>query len=450
VNNIADVANKNNSVFLSQGISSKLSIDSMGSEWTNDISYNYSPNSTDQQFTTNFIKPVIASSSGDGYIRTRPAFFSVQSNLRWKFSKNFTVETGVKTTLTAYKNNTDYFNLANGIRSRDELRSSSYDYYESISAGYLQASKTVSGITLKAGTRMENTSMKGTQRLPGDTSFNVNRTDFFPYVYLSRSLMKIMGYELRGYLVYRRTISRPGYQLLNPSQRYIDPYLFETGNPALRPQFTENYEANISVDERPVFALGVNNTKDIFTNVVYQSDTSSSVAYRTYDNLGNNKETYFRLLGAIPPGGKYFIVAGFQYNHNFYEGSYEGKPLSFRKGSWSVFTYQTLKLSATSQLTLNGFARFNGQQQFYELSPFGALNLSINKQLLKKKLIITLSGNDLFYTNNNTFTLDQGSVSARGFRKSDTRRLGINARYNFGLRKKEEINEADIESTEKP
>jgi hypothetical protein len=136
------------------------------------------------------------------------------------------------------------------------------------------------------------------------------------------------------------------------------------------------------------------------------------VAYRTYDNLGSNKETYFRILGAVPPGRKYFIVAGFQYNHNFYEGSYEGKPLYSVKGSWSVFMYQTLKVSGTSQLTLNGFARFNGQQQFYELTPFGALNLSINQQFLKKKLIITLSGNDLFYTNNNNFTLNQGSVSA--------------------------------------
>ncbi|MEO6220351.1 MAG: outer membrane beta-barrel protein, partial [Ginsengibacter sp.] len=247
-------------------------------------------------------------------------------------------------------------------------------------------------------------------------------------------------YDLRAYLVYRRTISRPGYQLLNPSQRYIDPYLFETGNPSLRPQFTQNYEANISVDERPVFALGINDTKDIFTNVVYQSDTSSRTAYRTYDNLGSNKETYFRILGAIPPGGKYFIVAGAQYNHNFYQGTYEGKPLSYKKGSWSVFSYQTFKLSSTSQITLHGFARFNGQLQFYELTPFGSLSMSINKQFLKKKLIITLNGSDLFYTNNNNFTLTQGSISASGFRKADTRRFGINARYNFGLRKKEEKN----------
>ena len=252
--------------------------------------------------------------------------------------------------------------------------------------------------------------------------------------------MKIMGYSLRAYLVYRRTISRPGYQLLNPSQRYIDPYLFETGNPKLRPQFTQNYEANISVDERPIFALGVNDTKDIFSNVVYQADTSSRTAYRTYDNLGNNKEIYFRALGAIPPGGKYFIVAGTQYNHNFYKGFYEGKTLSYKKGSWSFFTYQTFKLSNTSQITLHGFARFNGQQQFYELTPFGSLNISINKQMLQKKLIITISGTDLFYTNNNDFTLLQGSISASGYRKSDTRRFGINARYNFGIRKKEERN----------
>lgn len=446
--NLALVSNHNNTLFITQGISSKLSIDSLGSEWTNDISYNYSPNNTNQNFETNFFFPGISPVSGDGSLKTTLHFFSAQSNLTWKFKNSFSIETGVKATMTGFKNNTDYFIQANGSRVKDNVKTSEYDYNESISAAYLQASKTFFGITLKAGTRVENTSMKGKQLIPQDTTFNINRTDFFPYVYLSRSLMKIMGYSLKAYLVYRRTINRPDYQLLNPSQRYIDPYLFETGNPKLRPQFTQNYEANISVDERPIFALGINDTKDIFTNVVYQADTSRSVAYRTYDNLGNNKEFYFRALGAIPPGRRYFIVAGTQYNHNFYQGLYENKPLSYKRGSWSFFTYQTFKLSNTSQITLHGFVRFNGQQQFYELSPFGSLNLSINKQFLKKKLVLTLSANDVFFTNNNDFTLDQGSISARGFRKSDTRRVGINVRYNFGVRKKDErvfLNNLDIE-----
>ncbi|MBA3675202.1 MAG: outer membrane beta-barrel protein, partial [Chitinophagaceae bacterium] len=205
----------------------------------------------------------------------------------------------------------------------------------------------------------------------------------------------------------------------------------------------------ISVDERPIIAIGVNNTKDIFTNVVYQADTSRSVAYRTYDNLGKNREVYFRALGAIPPGGKYFIVAGFQYNQNFYEGLYEGKPLSFKKGSWTIFTYQTLKLTPTTQLSLNGFARFKGQLQFYELGSFGALNFSVTQQLMKRKLMISASLNDALLTNRNDFTINQGSINASGYRHSDTRRFGVNIRYNFGFRKREDNNLFNLESPEK-
>lgn len=449
-NNTSDVSNNNKVFFLSQGVSSKLSIDSLGSEWTNDISYNYSPNKTLQAFSTDFTIPVSGSASGNGNLKTNLNFFSAASNLIWKFKKKFTVESGIKTTITDFNNNTQYYRNNGTSTIKDESRTSAFNYHEMINAAYAQASKTFSGITLKAGTRMENTRMDGVQTIPSDTTFRIRRTDFFPYVFISRPLMKIMTYELQAYAIYRRTISRPGYSLLNPSQQYVDPYLYETGNPALKPQFTDNYEVNISVDQRPVFALGINDTKDIFTNVVYQADSSKSVAYRTYDNLGNNKETYFRILGAIPPGGKYFIVGGAQYNHNFYDGLYEGKPLSFKKGSWSLFTYQTFKLSGTSQITLNGFVRINGQQQFYELSPFGSLNLSINKQFLKKKLVITASARDLLYTNNNDFTLNQGSISASGFRKSDSRRFGINARYNFGVRKKDQRNNfLDVESPDK-
>lgn len=277
--------------------------------------------------------------------------------------------------------------------------------------------------------------MEGRQVIPKDTSFNIHRTDLFPYLYLSKNLMKIAGYDLRAYLVYRRTISRPVYEQLNPFSRYIDEFLSEIGNPSLRPQFNQNYEANISVDERPILAIGVNETTDIFTNVIYQNGRQG---FRTYDNLGKNKEWYFRGLGALPPGGRYFFVAGAQYNHNFYEGLYENKPLSFKKGTWTFFTYQTFKIDKRSVITINGFVRLKGQQQFYELTTFGALNGSINRKFLKDKLVATISLSDMFSTNKNNFMISQGTINASGFRQSDTRRFGLNLRYSFGIRKKEE------------
>ena len=448
-NNLTQTKNNSTNFNISQSLSLKHKIDSLGSEWTTDLSYTHAPNHLDQNFDVSFFIPAFRSQSGNGEIDNRLHFFSAQTDFTKKLKGKFTVETGVKTTNVNFNNVTEYFALVNGSTIKDQVRTRSFKYKEGIHAAYLQASKTVAGITLKAGTRIENTNMEGVQLVPYDTSFHLTRTDFFPYVYLSKDIMKIAGYDLRAYLVYRKTISRPAYEYLNPSVRYIDQYLLETGNPSLRPQFTSNYEANVSVGERPILAIGYNDTKDIFTNVIYRADTNNKVAVRTYDNLGSNKETYFRALGAIPPGKRYFFVVGTQYNHNFYNGLYENKPLAFKKGTWTIFTYQTFKLTPLTQLTLNGFARFKGQQQLYELSSFGALNFSINQQFLKKKLVVTASLTDVFATNRNEFTINQGNVTAEGFRQGDTRRFGLNIRYNFGIRKKEENNIFNVESPER-
>jgi iron complex outermembrane recepter protein len=444
------VNNRANSFNINQSIILKYKMDTLGSEITNDVSFTYVPNNSDQLFNTIYYAPQFPGVGGDGDIDNKLKFLSAQTNLIKKFAHKITFEAGLKTTNVWFNNKTDYFRESGGSRVKDAFRTRSYEYTENIHSAYVQASKNMSGVILKMGVRMENTHMQGHQIIPADTSFTQHRTDFFPYIYLSKDIMKIAGFELRGYLVFRRSINRPAYEYLNPFPRFVDQYLYESGNPSLRPQFTYNYEANISVDERPIFAIGVNDTKDIFTQVIYQADTSRSLAYRTYDNLGKNKEMYFRGLGAIPPGKRYFFVIGAQYNHNFYQGLYENAPLSFKRGSWTLFTYQTFKLTPLTQLTLNGFARFNGQLQFYELSSFGQLNFSVSQQFLKKKLVVTMSMWDIFYTNNNRFTIKQGSVNASGYREADTRRIGLNFRYNFGFRKREENNNLfNVESPER-
>lgn len=446
--NLAKVTNDGSSFMINNGIVAKYKIDSLGSEWTNDISYTHARNNADQVFTTSFDVPSYPPLSGDGNSLNKRNFLVAQTDLKWKLKNSFTIETGLKTSLLDFNSITNYYQQSGSIRSKDNSRTNTFDYDENITAAYIQGSKTISDIVIKIGTRIENTNMKGRQLVPGDTSFSIHRTDLFPYIYLSKKIMTIAGYDLRAYLVYRRTISRPVYEQLNPFPRYVDQYLTEVGNPSLRPQFTQNYEANISVDERPILAVGVNDTKDIFTNVIYQADSSQRQAYRTYDNVGKNREWYFRGLGVIPPGKKYFFVLGAQYNYNMYDGLYENKPLSFTRGTWTFFTYHSLKLDKRSQATLFGFVRFKGQQQFYELGPFGALNTSINRQFFKQKLIVTLSMNDIFATNKNNFNINQGSVNASGFRKADTRRFGVNLRYNFGIRKKEE--KPDIFDVEAP
>ncbi len=442
------VDNKGDNFNLNQSLRSKLKLDSSSGEWITDFSYNFSNASTSQHYLNNALESG-TTMNGFGTFGNDRNLFIAQSDVKKKW-KGLTWETGIKTSLLLFNNNSYYTKTIAGNTSLDPFRTSKYNFKEQINAAYLQSSKTWGAIVLKFGTRLEQTIMEGRQIIPKDTNFSVNRTDAFPYVYLSRKIMMIAGYELRGFLVYRKTISRPSYDFLNPFPKYIDPFLYEIGNPSLKPQFTSNYEANISVDEKPLFAVGVNETKDIFTSVVYQSAANKQIAYRTYDNLGKSKEVYFRAIAAIPPGKKFFAVIGAQYNRNIYNGFYENKPFTFDKATVTFFTFQSLKIDTKSVFTINGFWRSNGQQQFYELDNFGQINATLNRQFLNKKLTITLAMNDIFFTNNNTFTLHQGSINTNGYRENDTRRWGINMRYNFGFKPKEKKFEMlDTDAVEK-
>lgn len=448
--NLNRVNTDGRSAYFRYGMEGVMKLDTVGSEWENDIFYSYTKNNSAQSFISEYFSPAAFITGGDGTFNNRRHLLNLKEDLRLKMKKRFTLEAGLKASFQDYRSETDYFReFPAGNRQKDLSRTNTFHYSENINSAYLQGSQTLGrDLVIKSGLRLENTNMKGRQIIPGDTTFAIHRTDLFPYVYISRKLMRIAGYDLRAYLVYRRTINRPVYDQLNPFSRYVDQYLTERGNPALRPQFNHNYEANISVDERPILAVGINDTKDIFSSVIYQADSSSRVAYRTYDNIGKNKEWYLRGLGVIPPGDVYFFVVGAQYNHNFYRGLYENRPLSYKRGTWTFFTYHTLKLGRRSVFTLNGFMRLRGLQQFYELSRFGALNASINRKFIKEKLVLTVSVNDMFYSNKNRFRIQQGSVDANGMRWADTRRFGINLRYNFGIRKKEE--QPDIFNAEPP
>lgn len=142
--------------------------------------------------------------------------------------------------------------MENNNYINNDLRSSTYRYFENINSAYAQISKTC--------VRIAHTLMKGTQSLPANTSFLVNRTDWFPYIYLSRKILYIMGVKIKGFL-----IIRPDYQNLNPYENYVDGFMYETGNSALKPQFTHNnIETNLSFNNFPLFAIGQTYTQYIF------------------------------------------------------------------------------------------------------------------------------------------------------------------------------------------
>ncbi len=436
--NISAINNKNKTLYIGNSFSAKYKIDTTGSEWTAQVDYNYFRNRNDQLYKNYNYLPATPTVSGDGANRNNKNIIVLQTDLILKFPKALTFESGFKATISNSENSSNYFkDTGNNLKFVDAFQTNTFKYSEKIIAAYAQVSKTFLGFTIKPGLRLEVTDISGRQIIPKDTSLILKRTDVFPYLFIKHKLFKIFGFPLIGNAIYRRSIKRPYYEILNPYPKYIDQYLFDVGNPALKPQFTTNYEINATFDNIPVLAVGINNTKDIFSNVTYQDD-STRIAFRTYDNLGRNKEIYAKVIGGIPPGGRFFFYAGVQYNYNRYTGFYEGLPLNYKRGSWTFFMFQEFKATPTLVFNMQGFMRTKGLQNLYELKTFGGLYVSVNKSILKKKANIIISVNDLLRTNPVSFSLQQGSVSAQGERINDSRKLGITFRYNFGIKPKEE------------
>lgn len=426
-------------VNIQQDLGLNYKIDTAGSELDTKFGYNYSKRNANQNYIYYFIMPEIYSISGNGTDIYDRHFLSLQSDLTLKLRYKFDFEAGFKVDFQHFISNADYFVNYNNLIINDPIRTNSFSYNENISAGYLQLSKTFfKDFVLKGGVRLEHTYMNGNQTLPTDTSFLINRVDWFPYVYLSRKIIEMMGVRLDAYAIYRRTISRPGYEMLNPSINFVDQFMYETGNPALKPQFSDNIEFNVSFEDMPVFAIGRNYTTDIFSGVVYQNPENPDIAVRTYDNLGKSKETYLRGMIGIPPGGRYFFALGAQYNINEYDGLYDGEPLQYKRGGWRLFTFHSLKLFANTRLTFSGFMMINGQMEFYELNNFGGLNVGIRQTFFDDKLTIGIQARDILGTMLVEYKINQGSINAWGDRYTDNRYVGINLRYAFGFSKKDD------------
>jgi outer membrane receptor protein involved in Fe transport len=435
--NSSDIDNANKTTFIGNNISGKYKIDTLGSEWTAQMDYNYYRYRNSQFYKNNYFLPVRPGISGEGINSTSKNIYLFQTDLTLKFPKTLTLEAGFKTTISNSDNSSNYTkDTGNNIKFVDAFQTNTFRYREKITAAYVQVSKTFAGFTIKPGLRLETTDIYGRQSIPKDTTLSLKRTDVFPFIFIRHKLFNMFGNPLIGNAIYRKSIRRPYYEVLNPYPRYVDQYLFDVGNPGLKPQFTTNYEVNVTFDNIPVVALGINRTRDIFSNVTYQD--TNKIAYRTYDNLGRNREVYARLIGGIPPGGKYFFYIGALYNYNHYTGFYEGLPLDYKRSSWTFFMFQELKLTKSLILNMQGFLRTKGLQNLYELNTFGGVFVSANKSIFKKKANIILSVNDLLYTNQVAFSLQQGSVSADGRRVNDTRKLGLTFRYNFGIKPKED------------
>ncbi|PLX00873.1 MAG: TonB-dependent receptor, partial [Marinilabiliales bacterium] len=189
-NDLERVAENNNDIVkdayslnIQQDLGFKYKLDTNGSVLDSRFGFNYYDNKNTEDYSYLFRLPSSFLLEGNGENHQQRKFLVGQIDLTYKFPAKLSFEGGLKTSYQNYTSNSDYFFDFNGISIDDSLRTNSFNYKENISAGYVQLTKTFGkDLVVKTGVRAENNYMDGQQNVPVDTSFIINRVDFFPYL----------------------------------------------------------------------------------------------------------------------------------------------------------------------------------------------------------------------------------------------------------------------------
>ena len=152
-------------------------------------------------------------------------------------------------------------------------------YAENIGAAYATATMNYGRFSAVVGLRGEYTYTDGGR----ESGVSQNYFSLFPNANLSVALDKSGKHSLVAQ--YSRNIARPSFWNLTPNRQQVSDYTFQSGNPLLKPQYTDNITVTAVVAYKYSLTLGMNIRHDAIQRIVLQDPNNPQMMELTYKNL---------------------------------------------------------------------------------------------------------------------------------------------------------------------
>ena len=307
--------------------------------------------------------------------------------------KNMKLETGLKGSLSNFKNDVgvDYKTGQDWVEQ--PLLTAKYDLDETIMAGYASIETPIfAGINLKAGLRYEYTdSNLGSEEQPDivDRQFG----EWFPSAFLSKQFDEKNSMNV----AYSRRITRPTFNDMAPFVIFLDPSTFFSGNPALQPATSNN------------FKIGYTHNS-ILISVEYSIEDSTIAQFQSTVIPGTNKQLFyaenlkdtknFSVTLSVPVTATkwwsmyYNVIGGKKITRKYY-----GSDLSsFDFAGVGFYTTQTITLPANFTFEATAYYGTGGLFGVVAINPNGALNVGLQKKFGDKGGTLRLGYDDVLNT----------------------------------------------------
>jgi len=402
--------------------------DTKGRRFTIDFQYDYWNSEkkwnlvTDETFpTTTSISTIQTRGTGE----TNDLAFQADYSTPINKSTNF--EAGAKFESRDISN---YFlaeELVNGNFETIDNIDNTLNYKEKIASAYVQLNGKKNKVSYQFGLRLENTDVSINA---SDNSLDTDNTytNIFPSA--------TVGYEfkenLSGQLSYSKRINRPSLWFLNPFYELKDFTARFTGNPSLKPTYTDAFEVSFIYNinklrlSPSVYYL---NSKDVI-----QFETKkdgNGVFIQSPINLDEEKRYGVELSASLSP------LKWLRFNSDFNLYSYkqngiiDGKDAGFSDNTWFVNFTTNIKVSKSTRMQTSFYYQGERSNAQITTEPITNLNFGISTNILKNKGSIIFNASNILNTRTDIQEIVGTNYKINQERSRNAQRFSLSFVYKF-------------------
>ena len=343
---------------------------------------------------------------------------------KWSF------EAGAKYSGINSESRQEFFNTAGNVSDADAILNDNFDYTEGIYASYFSFAKDWEKWSFKAGLRGEYTDANGNSRTLGVVNTQ-EYLELFPTAYLMYAAADNHSFALD----YSRRIDRPRFQSLNPYRYFLNENNFQEGNPNIQPAIANKVKLSYSFKNKLSFELYWDRIDNAMSRLPFQDNENLSL--RSVNTNLNYEQQYSLdvIYSEFVNNWMWMSVYASFFNlENEFVALEDNNSLVQKEiNGLYIETLNYLIINPTLNVAISNNFTSNFLVGSYEYDrPQYRLNVDIQKRFLDGRLIVNLSSEDIFNTNNIPLTSRYLNQNNTFFAMPESQKIRVGVRYNFG------------------
>lgn len=353
-----------------------------------------------------------------------------------RLSGNFTIETGLKGTLSEFSNDVRVSDLIEGNWVVNEDFTNKADLTEKIWAAYLSGNWTpVEDLQINAGLRYEYT-----DRLLGTLADPklVDRED--GYLFPSLFIQKKWSEQNSVGLSYVRRISRPTFNDLAPFVFFIDPSTFISGNSDLNSAVSDGFKLDV-YRRQWLISLQYSFNRDEIARFQPEVDRTTNEQTFSTRNLDYLRTYALTLNAPLTMTPWWEIQTNISGRYQRFKTDHLEDNVRLKAGGLTANAINTFDLSRGFSVELSGYYQSKSILGIHQFRPQGSINAGIQKRVGDGRGTLRLAMDDIFYTDFWRMNINVPEANLNSAMKYDwhSQSVALSFSWNFGNNKIENV-----------